>query len=700
MKLKRMKLKNFRCFGAEETVIDFENLTTIIGANSSGKTALMAALLKLFGENSAERELIRSDFHFAKGVDSEEVNSLSCSIEAVFEFEELEEETPGENSGNADKLIYAVPIFFENFVILDEGKPPYLRVLMEANWNSSSSPEGTVDAKYWCINTAEGTPITDENKKYFSRHDLSHIKVIYVPALRNPLTQLKNASGTILWRVLKGINWTKGVKEGIKNKISEVDNLIDKYDAVAIIKKSIQDQWGLFHHDHRYTETDVKFNSTDLESMLKRVEIEFHANKISNTCKVDQLGDGLRSLFYLSLVSSLLDIEDQASKLKPIEGQEGLFNIYPPALTILAVEEPENHIAPHLLGKVVSNFRNMSLNVNAQVVITSHSPSIVKRIDPTEIRYFRICNEEFCTIPRKICMPEKDNDAYKYVKGAVQAYPEIYFSRLVVLGEGDSEEIIIPRVLELLGHSLDANSISVVPLGGRHVNHFWRLLNDLSIPHVTLLDLDLDRAGGGYGRIKYSLQQLIKFGEDKEELLDTQNGVLSDLDLEEMHKRSIVTRGEVDNLYAWINRLEQYNVFFSSHLDIDFMMLEAYKDKYVDTLEIKEGPSIKKLGKIKDFTDADKEKPEYHDRLTKDIRATLKAEGGDGALYTDYQKELMIWYNFFFLSRGKPTTHILALSSINNEELESNLPSPLLKLKNRVKEILEKDPYTATGCGG
>ena len=697
MKLKKIKLKNFRCFGAEESVIEFEDLTTIIGANSSGKTALMAALLKLFGENSAERELIRSDFHLAKDVYSEEVNNLSCSIEAVFEFDELSQETTGEDSGEADKRTHAVPLFFEHFVITDEGKSPYLRILMEANWNSSSSPEGIVEAKYWCVNAAEGAPITDENKKYFSRHDLSHIKVIYVPALRNPLTQLKNASGTILWRVLKGINWTKGVKDGIKNKINEVDSLIDEYDAVAIIKQSIQEQWGLFHNDHRYTKTDVKFNSTDLESMLKRVEIEFHPDEIAHNCKVDQIGDGLRSLFYLSLVGSLLDIEAKASKLKVEEGQEELFQINPPALTILAVEEPENHIAPHLLGKVVCNFRKISLNINAQVIITSHSPSIVKRIDPTEIRYFRICNEELCTIPRKICLPPKDNEAYKYVKGAVQAYPEIYFSRLVVLGEGDSEEIIIPRVLELLGHSLDANSISVVPLGGRHVNHFWRLLNELNIPHVTLLDLDLERSGGGWGRVKYVLQQLIKVGKNKKKLLKITNGVLSDQDFEKMHEWPIT---EIDALYGWINFLEQYRVFFSSHLDIDFMMLEAYKDKYIDILEIKEGPSIKKLGKIKSLTDADKEKPEYHERLKNDIRATLKAEGGDGVLYTDEQRELMIWYNYFFLSRGKPTTHILALSSINNEELEKSLPSPLLKLKNRVKSLLGKDPYTATGCGG
>jgi len=56
--------------------------------------------------------------------------------------------------------------------------------------------------------------------------------------------------------------------------------------------------------------------------------------------------------------------------------------------------------------------------------------------------------------------------------------------------------------------------VSFVPLGGRHVNHFWRLLNGLGIPYITLLDLDFGRPGGGWGRIKYALEQLLELGND------------------------------------------------------------------------------------------------------------------------------------------------------------------------------------------
>ena len=67
------------------------------------------------------------------------------------------------------------------------------------------------------------------------------------------------------------------------------------------------------------------------------------------------------------------------------------------------------------------------------------------------------------------------------------------------------------------------------------MNHFWRLLNDLDIPYITLLDFDREREGGGWGRIKYVLEQLIQNGYPKSELLKTESGCLSDEEFGDMH---------------------------------------------------------------------------------------------------------------------------------------------------------------------
>lgn len=49
---------------------------------------------------------------------------------------------------------------------------------------------------------------------------------------------------------------------------------------------------------------------------------------------------------------------------------------------------------------------------------------------------------------------------------AIRAYPELYFARSVILGEGDSERLVIPRAAEVMGVQLDPSFVPIVPLGG------------------------------------------------------------------------------------------------------------------------------------------------------------------------------------------------------------------------------------------
>lgn len=298
---------------------------------------------------------------------------------------------------------------------------------------------------------------------------------------------------------------------------------------------------------------------------------------------------------------------------------------------------------------------------------------------------------------KSITLPAKESseDQYKYIKEAVRAYPELYFAKLVILGEGDSEEIIIPKYWEAKNGSLDVGGISVVPLGGRHVNHFWRLLNDLQIPHITLLDLDRERDGGGWERIKYALKQLIVNGVNKNELLKTDEGVMTDKELDEMSGWNI---DDVKAMQSWIDFLENYNVFFSAPLDIDFMMLEQMEEKYKNILEATEGPRIdvvkdgsKNRILIQAIENEKNSYPEYEDRIKKDIRNTLKDEGGDGHTYSSDQHRLMVWYTYFFLNRGKPSTHIAMLSQLDDNILKNNTPPVLKRLIQTAEHLIKGD---------
>lgn len=80
---------------------------------------------------------------------------------------------------------------------------------------------------------------------------------------------------------------------------------------------------------------------------------------------------------------------------------------------------------------------------------------------------------------------------------------------------------------------------------------------------------------------------------------------------------------------------------------------------------------------------------EFQARISKDIRNSLKENGGNGETYSEKQKELMIWYNYFFLNRGKPTTHMLMLSSISDEDLKERIPNVFIRIFDKAKSILK-----------
>ena len=56
MHIERVTLTNFRCFGTDPTTIDLDAaFTAFVGANGTGKTAVLAALGRMFGVTRGDR---------------------------------------------------------------------------------------------------------------------------------------------------------------------------------------------------------------------------------------------------------------------------------------------------------------------------------------------------------------------------------------------------------------------------------------------------------------------------------------------------------------------------------------------------------------------------------------------------------------------------------------------------------------------
>lgn len=537
MHISKIKIHGFRCFNSEGASIEIDRrLNAFIGLNSSGKTAALEALRKLFGITNAERNISKQDFHVACE-EGDEVRERSLSIEARLDFDESETD--------------AIPHFFSSMVVDAEGENPYIRVLLESIWTKNDlAEEGDIDTKLYFINVPESEDSTDESKHAFPKHLRGLIQAFYVPAIRRPSEQMRYISGSILYRVLSSMKFSDEFKENYLTKITELNSLFQSIDEFSTIESTLSDIWSEFHKDERYKDVSLSFGTSEIESILQKLEISFSPTEIDRPYQIDELGEGYRSLFYFTLVCTLLKIEEEIDDEERVK----------PLLTILAIEEPENHIAPQLLGRVIKVLTSISKQDKAQVFLSSHTPAIIKRLDPESIFHFRI-NEDYATEINKIYLPKGDEDAYKYVKEAVKNYPEIYFARLVVIGEGDSEHLIFNRLMEVYDKDFDDNIISFAPLGHRFVNHIWKLLSSIHVPYITLLDLDVGREGGGWGRVKYALQQLINIGKSKKKLLEVDGGeVLSDEAFEKMHTWGH-TDNKLDSLMGRVTFLKKYNIF-------------------------------------------------------------------------------------------------------------------------------------------
>lgn len=670
MKLTRLEICNFRSFGSEAETIYFDEFTGIIGHNSAGKTTILNAINAMFGN----LKLRKSDF-YAENNESEN-EPLSLWIKAKFEFFSVDN----------DPQSYSVPSFFKSFTISKTGEAPYTEILFEAKWQQGNTPNGVIETSLNYLSVGE-----EEKKSPMPLLDRSKIDVIYIPAIRDPYDQLSNASGTILWRLLKQLNWKEGDKEQISEKIAALDEAISAQEGISLLEKTISSQWKTYHTDNRFSEASLKFGSTDLEKILKKLEVEFSPSPFEQTYRVGDLGDGLQSLFYFSLIDAFLKLEEKGLNevSTGVMEESRTLNVNPPAITLLLVEEPENHINPQLLGNALSNLKSISNNANSQVIFTSHSPSVIKRMDPENIRHIRMDKLKKSTVVNEITLPDDNGEAYKFVKGAIQAYPELYFSSLVIFGEGDSEELLIPYFLKKKFPNLDTEGISIVPLGGRHVNHFWRLLSMLKIPYITLLDFDQERYGGGWCRIQYALREMIKLEPGFGEATKSNNGIKLNDFIDDISSWQL----ESPCLQTWIDFLEDKNIYFSRPIDIDFLMLENFKPQYLSILDGNEGPNVKIREKNIKFSQVkieQKQEEGYQEKLAIAMKHTLKENSGNGSSFTCKQKELMVWYDYFFLGRGKPVTHRLAIDKIENLEI---IPPVFDSLGVKVETIVKGEQH-------
>lgn len=639
MQFTHLRISGFQSFGPTATTIELRDVTYVLGPNGAGKTAVLEALSRLFSPLSPQRKIRHSDFHIPNGRSAAELQAEGPEL-----WIEADIEVP-EAGSDADHA--SVPPNFAHMRIATEDGVPRIRVRLTA----TIAPDNVIEEKleYILEADADGDPL---QRADMSRFDRANIEVHYLPARRDPAEHIAYTTASLVGRALRAADWATE-RTTLDTLSKDLTDALADNAAVKSIGAQLAEEWSGLHSGVFFADPSIAFGSGDLESVLRQLTVSFAPSPAGSSLPFDRLSDGQKSLLYISLVLAW-----QSLARKVLDGTETSFDqhrLRPPVHTIIALEEPENSLAPQYLGRIIRQLRKATEHGDSQALIATHSPALLRRVEPETICFLRLDGDRESQV-RRIVLPTTSDETAKYVREAVLAFPELYFSRLVVLGEGDSEQIVLPRVLAAAGIAEDDASVSVVPLGGRHVNHFWRLLNELEIPHVTLLDLDSGRHQGGWGRVRNALNQINKvkptFTQAKIDALPKWD---DDLDF------PVFTDGK-----GPLSVLEKKGVYFSQPVDLDLMMLEAFPEAY--------GAAPDDLPEEKTIVAVLGKSHANEDHLSEDVFA----------LFDDYHR--------MFDLKSKPATHLKAMAALTNEELLEGLPDVLKRLVGDVGARLEALP--------
>lgn len=651
MHLDALRITGFRCFDAETTLDMSDTMTCFIGDNGSGKTAVMSALSRLFGIGGRAKTVVPSDFHQPVGSTSLE-DGAELVLDAEFAFDE---DDPN------------IPAFWAQMGAGGEGDEPLrARMALKAVWSDDGTPEGAIDTQMvWAPPGLDD--IGWEGCTRVKATERASVQALYIPANRGADAQVRALLRDRLWRAAK---WSDALREAVTDRNEQTQQAFQSENVTSLVQEQLRRRWQTLERAGTQLLPTLEITETRFDALIRQVGILFENDAGDGRRELARMSDGQKSLFEIALTSAILDIEWDVAK---DAGDELPFD---PSLTrhvpltLLMLEEPENSLSPFYLSRIVSVCEDVGSGPRGQVVVSSHSPAILSRIKPECVRHCRMDTSTGRSNVRALTLPSDAEEAGKYIRRAVRAYPELYFARLVILGEGDSERIVIPALAEAQDISLDQSFCPVVPLSGRYAAHLWRLLRDLGIPHITLLDLDWGRKGGGAQTLKQAAGHLVEFDVDFSQSTSLQQAGLTADSYETLDDATAwAQQGQLGPGDHWIAALQEQDVFFSSPIDLDFAMVKHFP-QYRMTPSGTGGPRV--------YT---------AERMEQWKKRTLKPEGNAEGYTDPAYNEAFRWYPYLFLSKSKPVSHLRALTRIPKAELAAP-PAPLDALINRVRALL------------
>lgn len=468
MKLRKFTIRNYK--GIKELSIDIENISVIIGPNNCSKSTILQALNQ-FG--SKELQLSKNFYH-------KHDMSQPISFHATFSnLTEDEIEMHGiRNSIHRESGNFIVRAIYK------EGSNVERAAKISGPLTHDLGQEG------W-----EGRLGGGRNGTHFLN---VFPEVIYIPAVKDANDELTNKSAHM-----------KTLYSLYKNVVAGLPEYIEAYEKTQLLQQKINE-----HNDEkiRYfetevreflnevTSTDVKFkvNVSPLDEIVSTsLSTNFNYNGLDT--ELNHQGNGVQRTFILSVFKGF-------RKYKRRFESDNIENSRP---LIIALEEPELYLHPHLARVFKDTLYSLADDGFFQVIATSHSPNFVDLSKPN-----RTLSKVYINQENEVGLNQVNSDVYGlpgHEKERLQALlrfnpyvNEVFFADRVILVEGDTEVIALKVIGEKLVENGQLNSedyykTSVVNCNGKGTMYvLLNILNNFGITYTIIHDYDiteLDRKG-------------------------------------------------------------------------------------------------------------------------------------------------------------------------------------------------------------
>ncbi len=527
MFIHKLKIKNFRNFESFE--IELKPLTLIIGENNVGKTNLLCAIGLIFSQDITffkKRILEREDFNynciklFKESIldETKDVSQIifpEVKVEVLLKDFNLKQQAIAGNwftNGNYDETNFTYSFSLKgNFNKVEyvqniRTKLTNLRLTEPDLYNSLSDLDKLalveLPVKDYIYQIKGGL-----NQLRIDYSDLNFFKFELIDALRDAKNELKASNNNkLLFRVLYSrseITFQELVKEltYLKNKVNANQSLIT-------IKESIEDFLEKISLNSASNDNKITFSflSPELEDILKKIDLLYG----DSPANIERNGLGRNNLLFMSLLlSHCINLLDDNTLWR-----------------LIAVEEPESHLHPHLQNHFSDNIESFTKEVNGdcrkdiQVILTSHSTHISTKIDFDNVV---ILYNDNCTLKSHYILDGFTNRAadkkrIRFLKKYLDATNSaMFFARKIILVEGISEQILIPQFLKLfINMTADQNGCNIINVNGLAFRNFLEIIdNGYFIKCLVLTDRDTNTKSENRGdnlRQDYNINPKIHIG--------------------------------------------------------------------------------------------------------------------------------------------------------------------------------------------